>query len=552
MDELDAELSLLLGMLCNGRCWRFVRSMWRVMAAIMCVLVRWYSHCLGLGVVCSFRKSGAGLVLSLDVEVFMLGGCLCFGAVAVSGGLLHCVAGCIDRLMEGFLGVFLGLLRCLFTGCVVCKFRLVVEAWVVAVCLVECLGGGECRFYGLVCVFLVTGVLGSLECWLSGLATSACCWGRFVVVPSLGVVVVDFWRVPGSREGDLVGVSLVADRLMVWESLVWGVIEVGVGGSGVALFGVCAVYINRAPEGGGWLCIICRRFGIMNVVTLSVFEFCGVACGWLGALVVGSVVVDGGGVLWFGVSGWMVYCGEGSSLLFGGGGRVVVVVEAFLFGLSWFPEESRVLCYLGMGLGLGARCACGCGALSALFGVSGGSCVYLVYGVLGVPGKSRCSGGSAFRWGVVLSVVALWSWLGGRMFDAGVVLLRGNSACENNPTHRSFDDYKWEFNLEIDKLADEYELGIGKKGRILDHVWEYCNQVHNKNYEWHNYEFENEEYEEIGIEDKEYHPPEVQVETFEVKRYSFKGGQSFICVTKDLDNTLPLGRKNGSKFKKMI
>ncbi|GKB39144.1 hypothetical protein Tco_0884086 [Tanacetum coccineum] len=46
---------------------------------------------------------------------------------------------------------------------------------------------------------------------------------------------------------------------------------------------------------------------------------------------------------------------------------------------------------------------------------------------------------------------------------------QGNSACENNPTHRSFDDYKWEFNLEINKLADDYELGIGKKGHILDH-----------------------------------------------------------------------------------
>ncbi|GJT54042.1 putative reverse transcriptase domain-containing protein [Tanacetum coccineum] len=104
----------------------------------------------------------------------------------------------------------------------------------------------------------------------------------------------------------------------------------------------------------------------------------------------------------------------------------------------------------------------------------------------------------------------------------------------------------------INKFADEYELGIGKKGHTLDHIWEYCNQVHNKNYEWHNYEFKNEECEEIGIEDKDYHPPKVQVETFEVKKYSFNGGQSFICVTKDLDNTLPLGRKNGSKFKEMI
>ncbi|GJY48681.1 reverse transcriptase domain-containing protein [Tanacetum coccineum] len=127
-----------------------------------------------------------------------------------------------------------------------------------------------------------------------------------------------------------------------------------------------------------------------------------------------------------------------------------------------------------------------------------------------------------------------------------------NSAIVNNPTHRSFDDYKWEFNLEIDKLADEYEVGIGKKGHILNNIWEYCNQVHNKNYGWHNYEFENEECEEIGIEDEDYHPPEVQVETFKVKKYPVEGGQSFICVTKDLDNILPLGRKNGSKFKEMI
>ncbi|GKC57176.1 hypothetical protein Tco_1084774 [Tanacetum coccineum] len=97
-----------------------------------------------------------------------------------------------------------------------------------------------------------------------------------------------------------------------------------------------------------------------------------------------------------------------------------------------------------------------------------------------------------------------------------------NSAFVNSPTHRSFDDYKWEFNLEIDKLADKYEFGIGKRGHILNNIWEYCNQMHNKNYEWHNYEFENEECKEKGIENKDYHPPEVQVETFEVKKYSFE------------------------------
>ncbi|GKB32949.1 phospholipase-like protein [Tanacetum coccineum] len=127
-----------------------------------------------------------------------------------------------------------------------------------------------------------------------------------------------------------------------------------------------------------------------------------------------------------------------------------------------------------------------------------------------------------------------------------------DSAIINNPTHMSFDDYKWEFNLEIDKLADEYELGIGKKGHILDNIWEYCNQVHNKNYGWHDHEFKNKERKELGIEEDDYHPPEVQVETFEVKKYSFEGGQSFDCVSKDLNNVLPLGRKNGSKFKEMI
>ncbi|GJU55314.1 hypothetical protein Tco_1229028 [Tanacetum coccineum] len=105
---------------------------------------------------------------------------------------------------------------------------------------------------------------------------------------------------------------------------------------------------------------------------------------------------------------------------------------------------------------------------------------------------------------------------------------------------------------KIDKLADEYELGIGKKGHILDNIREYCNQVHNNNYGWHNHEFKNEEREEIGIKDEDYHPPEVQVEIFEVKKYSFEGGQSYVCVSKDLDYVSPLGRKNRSKFKEMI
>ncbi|GKE66932.1 hypothetical protein Tco_1521093 [Tanacetum coccineum] len=39
---------------------------------------------------------------------------------------------------------------------------------------------------------------------------------------------------------------------------------------------------------------------------------------------------------------------------------------------------------------------------------------------------------------------------------------------------RSFDDYKWMLDLEVDQLADEYELGIGNKGYMLDDIWENC------------------------------------------------------------------------------
>ncbi|GJR04670.1 hypothetical protein Tco_0527654 [Tanacetum coccineum] len=43
-----------------------------------------------------------------------------------------------------------------------------------------------------------------------------------------------------------------------------------------------------------------------------------------------------------------------------------------------------------------------------------------------------------------------------------------------DPWSRSFDDYKWMLDLEVDQLADEYELGIGNKGYMLDDIWENC------------------------------------------------------------------------------
>ncbi|GJR46254.1 hypothetical protein Tco_1314357 [Tanacetum coccineum] len=69
-----------------------------------------------------------------------------------------------------------------------------------------------------------------------------------------------------------------------------------------------------------------------------------------------------------------------------------------------------------------------------------------------------------------------------------------------DPRERSFDDYKWMFDLKIDQLAEEYELGIGKKGHMLDDIWENCKKVQGDNtYWWHDQKSEEEERRELGI-----------------------------------------------------
>ncbi|GKB32055.1 hypothetical protein Tco_0871456 [Tanacetum coccineum] len=55
---------------------------------------------------------------------------------------------------------------------------------------------------------------------------------------------------------------------------------------------------------------------------------------------------------------------------------------------------------------------------------------------------------------------------------------------DKDPRERSFDDYKWVFDLEIVQLANEYELGIKKKGHILDMIWENCKNIQGKAKEW--------------------------------------------------------------------
>nr|GEZ47690.1 hypothetical protein [Tanacetum cinerariifolium] len=87
----------------------------------------------------------------------------------------------------------------------------------------------------------------------------------------------------------------------------------------------------------------------------------------------------------------------------------------------------------------------------------------------------------------------------------------------------------------------------------LDDVCEKCEKFHSDTlYLWHDEGFEEEKRWESGIEMTNFEPPFVDIKTFEIKRYSFEGGRNFVCITKHLDDALPLGRANGSRFIGMI
>ncbi|GJY74356.1 hypothetical protein Tco_0478787 [Tanacetum coccineum] len=102
-------------------------------------------------------------------------------------------------------------------------------------------------------------------------------------------------------------------------------------------------------------------------------------------------------------------------------------------------------------------------------------------------------------------------------------------------------------------VEEEYAREIRKKGYVLDDVWEKCQQSYKKTNEaWHDEAYEEDEMWRIRDEKTNYDPPYVNVKTFEVKRYSFKGGRSFICITDREDEALPLGRMNRARFKAMI
>ncbi|GJZ55400.1 hypothetical protein Tco_0610593 [Tanacetum coccineum] len=93
-----------------------------------------------------------------------------------------------------------------------------------------------------------------------------------------------------------------------------------------------------------------------------------------------------------------------------------------------------------------------------------------------------------------------------------------------NQYSRRFDKDNMVFNNEIEHLSNEYNLRIGKKGYVLDDVWEKCQQNYKKTNEaWHDEGYEEDEIWRSGDEKTDYNPP-----------------------------SLPLGRVNGARFKAMI
>ncbi|GJY22471.1 hypothetical protein Tco_0396129 [Tanacetum coccineum] len=90
----------------------------------------------------------------------------------------------------------------------------------------------------------------------------------------------------------------------------------------------------------------------------------------------------------------------------------------------------------------------------------------------------------------------------------------------------------------LERCLDEYNRTKCKRGRCKNKDW------------WYDYWYEDEEKMELGSED--YNPPMVHTESFEVTKYKFNNGCSFICVSGENNETLSLERKNGSRFRKMI
>ncbi|GKB14221.1 heat stress transcription factor B-4-like protein [Tanacetum coccineum] len=94
--------------------------------------------------------------------------------------------------------------------------------------------------------------------------------------------------------------------------------------------------------------------------------------------------------------------------------------------------------------------------------------------------------------------------------------------------------------LESDVLSDGTVAEVGRRMMNSD--------LGGKWPKWYDKGFEEEELWENGIEKIDYTTPLAKNETFEVHRYTFKNGKSFISITNQMNDVLPLGTVNGSRF----
>ncbi|GJR80807.1 ataxia telangiectasia mutated family protein [Tanacetum coccineum] len=117
--------------------------------------------------------------------------------------------------------------------------------------------------------------------------------------------------------------------------------------------------------------------------------------------------------------------------------------------------------------------------------------------------------------------------------------------------HIDINEYNWVFPKEIEQLADEYEIKIREKGQVLEEIWIKCKRARSKDKDWW-YDYWNEDEEKMEIGNEDYNPPIVHTETFEVTKYKLNNECRFLCVSGKSNETLSLGRKNGSRFRKMI
>nr|GEW32652.1 phospholipase-like protein [Tanacetum cinerariifolium] len=111
---------------------------------------------------------------------------------------------------------------------------------------------------------------------------------------------------------------------------------------------------------------------------------------------------------------------------------------------------------------------------------------------------------------------------------------------------RNFDLYTDEFDKEIKQSVNEYELKAWRKRYALEKVWEKCEKFHDSSKQWYDEGFKKEELWQNEIEEIDYTPPLAKNETFEVHRYTIKNEKSFISITKQMNDVLPLGRVNES------